>query len=206
MAPAPRSSRSQPRTRCSATSGPGSPSGTRRRTPRSTPPGPARAWGRRPIQLANHIAPASLTNGGMPVDPVVLATSGPLRAVGLAQPARERSREQWAVPVAQAVEEIRLRWAHVPGSSAADIAERTPVPPRPVDDVGATEWERSRLRQGVPPPAGRAAGRAARLAAGAALPVEDLEALRTDAYAVLTRRVGSGSQTPPPRTSTSGAG
>ena len=81
--------------------------------------------------VPNHIAIASLSDAGVPLDPMVIRTdppndsADPTRATAV----RDASRKAWARPVDQVDRAFFARWRHVPGSMAAKFAREVPPPP-----------------------------------------------------------------------------
>lgn len=83
--------------------------------------------------LPNYVGIASLSNKGVPIDPLVMRTDEPSEDLGAdrAELVRSRSRELWARPVAELEDDFFGRWAHVEGSIAERMAPKPP-PPTPV--------------------------------------------------------------------------
>jgi hypothetical protein len=78
------------------------------------------------VGLPNYTAIASLSNDGVPIDPLVMRADPPGDRGDLerAAIARARSREQWAVPCDQLDSAFFSRWRHVPQSFSASAMQR----------------------------------------------------------------------------------
>lgn len=90
--------------------------------------------------LPNHVAIASLSDAGVPLDPMVLRTDPPkdLDDLSRAEVVRAASRARWARPVDEVDRAFFDRWRHVPGSMSSKIARPSP-PPAPAGSF-LDEW------------------------------------------------------------------
>jgi len=81
--------------------------------------------------LPNYTAISSLSNDGVPIDPLVMRTEPACRDLGAgrAEEVRCRSREQWARPVGELEDDFFGRWRHIEGSIASRVAR--PAAPAP---------------------------------------------------------------------------
>lgn len=98
------------------------------------------------IALPNYVGIASLSDAGVPLDPMVLRTESPADTNDSqrAERPRERSRELWARPVEELDQAFFARWRHVPGSMASKVAGQMPPPPRQASFLD--EWLEKRQR------------------------------------------------------------
>ncbi len=83
------------------------------------------------ITLPNHTAVASLSENGVPLDPLVLHTDPPNDRGDpeRATEARARSRARWARPVEELDRAFFARWRHVSGSVSSKTAGEVQPPP-----------------------------------------------------------------------------
>lgn len=90
--------------------------------------------------LPNHVAIASLSDAGVPLDPIVLRTDAPADSGDAARAGvvRDASRARWARPVEQVERAFFDRWRHVEGSMSARLAR--PLAPQRAPGSFLDEW------------------------------------------------------------------
>lgn len=121
--------------------------------------GPFSSWLGRDVHaddltnVPNYVAIASISERGVPLDPMVVNTDPPLDSgrPERAAEVRERSRQQWAKPVDTLDEEFFERWRHVAGSISASsvrpegsFGPKIVKPTRPSSGSFLDDWRAKR--------------------------------------------------------------